>query len=234
MQIAHYRLDEESERLCLCSKMKYGSAGGVHIALSPGGGYVLVPCWKSADVIACALDECGDMKGLSNTLKMPEGAGARMRQTQPNPHQIVFDKSGTYFAVPDLGADRLHIIRWNEEDGSMERVRTNQADPGDGPRHGVFHPVHDWFYLFAELECAVYFYEFHGPDPMSVRRQKIELIPRSFGILMRDRRFKALKLRYPRTEGFCLRVCGGILQSRDMTGLYAWILIPGQVHSPIR
>ena len=49
---------------------------------------------------------------------------------------------------------------------------------------------------------------------------------------MRDRRFKALKLRYPRTEGFCLRVCGGILQSRDMTGLYAWILIPGQVHSP--
>ena len=180
VQIAHYRLDEESERLCLCSKMKYGSAGGVHIALSPGGGYVLVPCWKSADVIACALDECGDMKGLSNTLKMPEGAGARMRQTQPNPHQIVFDKSGTYFAVPDLGADRLHIIRWNEEDGSMERVRTNQADPGDGPRHGVFHPVHDWFYLFAELECAVYFYEFHGPDPMSVRRQKIELIPRSF------------------------------------------------------
>ena len=95
VQIAHYRLDEESERLCLCSKMKYGSAGGVHIALSPGGGYVLVPCWKSADVIACALDECGDMKGLSNTLKMPEGAGARMRQTQPNPHQIVFDKSGT-------------------------------------------------------------------------------------------------------------------------------------------
>lgn len=180
VQAACYKMAADGKSLSLSSVLETAGAGGVHAELAPDGRHILVACWKSADVIACLLDDKGEIKEAESSLSLPDGHGPRARQMQPNPHQVIFDRSGAYFAVPDLGADRLHMVSWDAGRGSMRWIGMEQTDAGDGPRHGVFHPNNRWFYLYAELACSVYLYDFCEADGSILRRQKIDLIPADF------------------------------------------------------
>ena len=64
------------------------------------------------------------------------------RQRQCHAHQVLEDKRGLLY-VPDLGADRVWILR--RENLSLEVCGWMQCPPGTGPRHAVL--VHNGRYL---------------------------------------------------------------------------------------
>ncbi|KAG6034773.1 hypothetical protein E4U41_006395, partial [Claviceps citrina] len=70
-----------------------------------------------------------------------DGLGpATGRQVHPSPHQAVPDPTGRYFAVNDLGTDRILIL--DSADDSFAVVNHVPVEPaGCGPRHGAFFPV---------------------------------------------------------------------------------------------
>lgn len=57
------------------------------------------------------------------------------RQQQCHAHQVLEDKHGLLY-VPDLGADRVWILR--REHLSLDVCGWMQCPPGTGPRHAVF------------------------------------------------------------------------------------------------
>jgi len=94
---------------------------------------------------------------------MNKGSGPNQeRQEAPHPHEIVFDPSGRYMAVADLGVDRVQTLRL---DGSkLFLVSETSMAPGSGPRHVAFHHNGRILYIVNELNATVTAVEF---DPAS-------------------------------------------------------------------
>ncbi len=62
-------------------------------------------------------------------------------QTQPRPHQVVIDPTGQYILVPDLGADRIRVLKMQTSEGVLlEAHECGGIDlpKGSFPRHVVF------------------------------------------------------------------------------------------------
>lgn len=60
--------------------------------------------------------------------------GEKPQQGQHRAHQAVLDPSGSFFAIPDLGADAIHIL----DAKTFEITSFVELEPASGPRHGSF------------------------------------------------------------------------------------------------
>ena len=139
---------------------------------------------------------------------MPDGHGPLERQTQPNPHQVVFDPSGRWVAIPDLGANRLHLASYEPISGELTlRHRANVA-PGGGPRHLVFHPTNGCLYLFTEMDTAIYVFGFDQQSGELSFKQKTCLLPKSPARTGRNSGEQRSK--FPQMENMYLPVCVAI------------------------
>jgi 6-phosphogluconolactonase (cycloisomerase 2 family) len=81
------------------------------------------------------------------------------RQAAAHPHQALFDPTGKFIVVPDLGADliRLFAVQPSAPMGVAE-IAPVKVRPGTGPRHGVFWPRTGrarFYYLVGELDNTV-------------------------------------------------------------------------------
>lgn len=65
-------------------------------------------------------------------------AGPNSRQDKPHPHEAIPDPTGQFLLVPDLGADLVRVFTVDQDSGNLTACGAGVADPGDGPRHGVF------------------------------------------------------------------------------------------------
>ena len=54
------------------------------------------------------------------------------------------------------------------------------AEPGTGPRHLVFHPVHKIAYLFGELDSTVTVLAYDESDGSFTQKQKVSTLPKDF------------------------------------------------------
>jgi 6-phosphogluconolactonase (cycloisomerase 2 family) len=98
------------------------------------------------------------------------------RQTSSHPHDAVFDPSGRFIAVPDLGFDRIVVFRLDPASGKL-----TPNDPpfvatraGAGPRHIAFHPKMPLAYAINELDSSVTSYRF---DAQRGSLQPIQIVP---------------------------------------------------------
>lgn len=80
------------------------------------------------------------------------------RQERSHLHQAVLHQD-IYF-LPDLGADRIRRI----PAGENPPLRDIPVPPGYGPRHLLFHPETEDFYLVCELKAALLHYSRRGED----------------------------------------------------------------------
>ena len=84
------------------------------------------------------------------------------RQDAPHPHQALFDPTGRFVVVPDLGADLLRIYS-----ASGAELPSIAVPAGTGPRHGAFFPastahqaakkeaLSPYYYLVNELDNSL-------------------------------------------------------------------------------
>jgi len=54
----------------------------------------------------------------------------------------------------DLGLDQIKVYSI-EDDSSLKKVSDLKLPAGSGPRHLVFHPNHQYFYVFGELDNTI-------------------------------------------------------------------------------
>jgi 6-phosphogluconolactonase len=104
------------------------------------------------------------------------------RQTGPHPHSIVVDPGNRFALVPDLGADKVFVYRFNETSGALAPNNPPAAAvaPGSGPRHLAFHPNGRLAYLINELSSTVTAFRWDPERGLLSEFQTVKTLPDGF------------------------------------------------------
>ena len=77
------------------------------------------------------------------------------RQERSHTHAVVASPDNRFLVASDLGLDQLVVYRFEERNGSIDRIHEVALPPGSGPRHFVFHPSGKVIYAVNELNSTV-------------------------------------------------------------------------------
>ena len=107
----------------------------------------------TGNVLAYPINKKGEV--TEPIVKQHVGAGPNEeRQEGPHAHCTKFSKDGQWLYAVDLGIDK--ILKYPVEVTTIGDGSTAfQADPGDGPRHLIFHPTQKLAFLINELSSTV-------------------------------------------------------------------------------
>jgi 6-phosphogluconolactonase len=104
----------------------------------------------------------------------------RSRQDRPHPHQALFDPTGKFVLVPDLGADKIRVFR--VEGTTFTQLPDIDRTLGSGPRHGAFITSSEgeakFYYLVNELNNSVSVFKVtYSEDGNTIGLEEIQSIP---------------------------------------------------------
>ncbi len=135
----------------------------VHLALGPGGRYLMVSNHLTGALAVLPVAADGALAPVSQTLRL-EGEPGPHRKEQPfaKPHYNLVDPSGRYVVVPDKGLDRVFLFALREQGVDAAPAYAAVAREGAGPRHAAFHPDGRWLYVVNELDNTVAAYALEG------------------------------------------------------------------------
>lgn len=132
-----------------------GGAAPVHLAVHPGGRFLLTTNYDSGHLAVLPVRADG---GLSDPVQVVrhEGSGPHpVEQRGPHPHMIAFDPAGRRVLVPDKGDDHIYVYDFDARTGRLRLSDRTRLGSGVGPRHLVFHPRGHLAYVTNELGHTV-------------------------------------------------------------------------------
>ena len=155
--------DRASGQLQKLNQVASEGAQPPYLFVDSASSTVLVANYGDGHVAALPIQADGTL-GPAVSTGADTGNGPSPRQVGPHAHQIVLDPSGRFALVPDLGADRVFIYRFDRTSRtlSLGEPRFELLPPGSGPRHLVFSPNGKRVYLVTELSAEVRAYDWDG------------------------------------------------------------------------
>jgi len=176
-EVSAYAIDKQSGHIVALNRQSCGGKNPVHLSIDPTGRWIITANYSAGSVGVVPIAEDGTLGPRSDlvTLQGEPGPDGK-RQTSSHPHDAVFDPSGRFIAVPDLGFDRIFVFRLDTGSGKLTAndppfVATR---PGSGPRHIAFHPKMPFAYVINELGSTVTTYRF---DAQRGSLQPIQILP---------------------------------------------------------
>src|ERR1700704_2131501 len=123
-----FAVDPESGKLKLLGRADTGGKNGVRQALDPSGRFLVVANYASGTVAVLPVAEDGALRNQTQLVELKGTPGPhRVRQVSSHPHDIVFDPSGRFVVVPDLGLDRTFVFRFDPARGALSEARVMQG-----------------------------------------------------------------------------------------------------------
>lgn len=134
-----------------------------HLAIEPGGRYLVASCWGDGRVVRVALDESGAPGRAVAAETEPDAEAAEPDDAlamladaaprAPRAHHARFVSERT-LVTTDLGRDLVRI--WHPSGAGLREAQRVSLPPGTGPRHSVWHPSGHLFVVTeASLEVFV-------------------------------------------------------------------------------
>jgi 6-phosphogluconolactonase (cycloisomerase 2 family) len=176
-EVSAYAIDKQSGHITALNRQSCGGKNGVHLSIDPTGRWIVTANYSAGSVGVVPIEKDGTLGPRSDLATLPGEPGPdRKQQASSHPHDVVFDPSGRFIAVPDKGLDRVFVFRLDAASGKL-----TPNDPpsvatraGDGPRHIAFHPQMPLAYVINELSSSVTTYRF---DPQRGSLQAIQVLP---------------------------------------------------------
>lgn len=147
-----------------------GLASPVSLGVSPDGTFIFTANYGTSGCSAYTADpETGALTWLHDWV-FNDPPGPRPQQDAPHPHQALFDPTGKYIVVPDLGADLIRIFTQTPDGAEpASQLSTIKTKPGTGPRHAVFYPNEAgtesrYLYVVGEVSNTVTVYSVSYAD----------------------------------------------------------------------
>jgi len=176
-EVSAYAIDKQTGHITALNRQSCGGKNPVHLSIDPTGGWIVTANYRAGSVGVVPIEKDGTLGPRSDLVNMSGEPGPDgKRQTSSHPHEAVFDPSGRFIAVPDLGFDRVFVFRLDAASGKL-----TPNDPpfvatraGAGPRHIAFHPTMPLAYVINELDSSVTTYRF---DAQRGSLQPIQILP---------------------------------------------------------
>ena len=176
-EVSAYAIDKQSGHITALNRQSCGGKNPVHLSIDPTGRWIVTANYSAGSVGVVPIEEDGTLGPRSDLVSLTGEPGPDgKRQASSHPHDAVFDPSGRFLAVTDLGFDRVFVFRLDAATGKL-----TANDPpfvatraGAGPRHIAFHPRVPFAYVINELGSSVTTYRF---DPQRGSLQPIQILP---------------------------------------------------------
>jgi 6-phosphogluconolactonase (cycloisomerase 2 family) len=151
-----FAIESASGTLTAINRQEIGSKNPAHICVAPDGRYVLTANYSGGTVSVLPIEADGRLDQPTQVLRHagPTGPNPR-RQDMPHPHMVVFDPSGRFVLVNDLGLDRTFVYRLEKGQLVANDPPFGRARAGAGPRHAAFHPGGRFVYVINELDSTL-------------------------------------------------------------------------------
>jgi 6-phosphogluconolactonase (cycloisomerase 2 family) len=155
--ITAFSIDEATGALTQINRQSTEGKNPVHLAIDPGNRFVVVANHITSSLALLTREPDGALGPVIDLVSLEGEIGPhRVEQPFAKPHQVEFDPSGRYIAVPDKGLD---IVFTYEIDAAAGKLRAStepaRAREGAGPRHIAFHPSGTLAYVINELDSTV-------------------------------------------------------------------------------
>ncbi|XOV95004.1 MAG: lactonase family protein [Bacteroidota bacterium] len=153
--ISAFKLDDDSKTFKLMNHVPSEGSAPCHVSISHSGKIVASANYSTGNVITYSINEDGSLSD-NVTEFMNEGElGPTSRQDKPHAHCGMFAKDDRFLYVVDLGLDAIIAYPLGEEGITGEPHTAMKLDPGDGPRHMIFHPSKDMAFVITELSNSI-------------------------------------------------------------------------------
>lgn len=146
--------NEDSRGLNLIGDHPSGGDGVCYVASNTVENLLAVANYGSGSIAVYQLDESGNSIGAPQC-RQHHGHGPHENQKTAHPHCVKFNTLGTFLYVADLGTDEIIVYPIDSEGSLGEPQRALKLDPGDGPRHLIFHPSENFGFIINELSSTV-------------------------------------------------------------------------------
>lgn len=156
-----FSIDRGTGALTLINKVETGGSNGVHQAIDPTDKFMLLANYGSGSVSVLPLRQDGGLGNQVQIVALPGLPGPnRVEQASSHPHQIVFDPSGRFVAVPDKGLDRVFVFSFDPAAGRLTPTVQGSvaARSGSGPRRIAFHPTLPIAFVLNEIGSTIVTY----------------------------------------------------------------------------
>jgi 6-phosphogluconolactonase len=176
-----FAVDRASGQLKLIGRASTGGKNGVHQAIDPSGKFLIVANYASGTVAVLPIAEDGALRDQIQLVELKGPIGPhRVRQASSHPHEIVFDPSGRFALVPDLGLDRVFVLGFDAATGKLSEASVMQGRSTSGPRHLAFHPTRPVVWVLNELDSTVTTCQWDGERGALKPVQVITTLPTSY------------------------------------------------------
>ena len=178
-----YAVDQSNGRLSALQRAATGGSNGAHLALDPSGRFMLVANYATGTVAVLPTQQDGALADRVQLLELRGQPGPhRTEQASSHPHQIVFDPTGHFVAVPDKGLDRIFVFGFDQASGRLRPTEQGSviARAGSGPRHVAFHPKLPCAWVLNELSSSTTTYHWDAEHGVLQPVQMLPSLPADF------------------------------------------------------
>lgn len=164
--VAAYRIDRATGGLGLVGETVAQGGGTTHLHLDVPSMTLIAANFGGSTVSTIPVLTNGALGEVSSVL-VEHGSGPMKRQSYSHPHGVVVDPTGNFVLVPDLGADRIFVHRFDRAGRALRYDRPDEeldyiAAPGSGPRHVLFHPNGRIMFALTELTGELLTFQWDG------------------------------------------------------------------------
>jgi 6-phosphogluconolactonase len=148
-----------------------------YLSLSPNEQYIASANYNGSNVSIFRLSSSG-MIDTPPSVLMHQGSSVNAkRQTSPHPHWVQWSPHNeNILYVIDLGTDKVMKYDFNYATGAVSKGTVAfSSNPGDGPRHLVFHPTKKRAYILNELSNTIDLVNIQADGSFSLINQKSTL-----------------------------------------------------------
>jgi 6-phosphogluconolactonase len=175
--VTSFQVDRAAGQIQVLNRVESGGRNGVHLAIAPAGRFLVVANYATGSVSVLPVRADGSVGEVAEVVALSGQPGPhRVEQTSSHPHQIVFDPSGKFVAVPDKGLDRVFVFAFDAASGKLTPTAQGSAvaRAGSAPRHLAFHPRLPILWVLNELGSSVTTYQW---DAERGHLQAVQILP---------------------------------------------------------
>ena len=178
--VSAFSIDRASGALTLLNSVSSHGSGPCHVAVDHTGKWLFAANYNSGSVAVFPLGADGKLGEASTVIQYAGSSVNRERQAGPHAHEVALSPDNRFLLVPDLGADRVVIYRFDAAKGTLTASTPAfvKAAPGTGPRHLAFRPDGKFAYVVSELAASVVAYRYENGSLSGL--QTISTLPADF------------------------------------------------------
>ncbi len=147
--VSSFKWNKDSTHLELISQLPTQGIHPCYIDLNSTEDVLAVANYTSGNITSFGVNKKGEINTTPQVIQHAGKGPVVDRQEGPHAHCSIF-RGDNYLYVVDLGIDQ--IIAYPIKDGLLgEPHIAFDLNPGDGPRHLIFHPTKDYAFVINEL-----------------------------------------------------------------------------------